>query len=79
MVDRAFEQPGDCRKVDVGVRAHVHAAAEVELRRPELVDENEWADHGAFLGGENPSDLELAEIVGRRLKRKVDLAHCGSP
>src|SRR5690606_38184165 len=37
MVDRAFEQPGDGGEVDVGVRAHVHPLADVELAGAELI------------------------------------------
>ena len=37
VIDRAFEQPGHRGKVDMRMRAHVHAGPEVELGRAELV------------------------------------------
>src|SRR3546814_12348362 len=65
MVDRAFEKIGDGREVDMWVRAHVHALPDVEMRRAELVDEDEGPDHRPRLVGQGPPHLERAEIVGR--------------
>ena len=48
VVDSALEQPGDRGEIDMRVRAHVHPGAKVELRRTELVDEDEGADHAAL-------------------------------
>ena len=49
MLDRAFEQIGDRREIDVRVRADVHALARREPRRSELVDEDERPDHRPLL------------------------------
>src|SRR3546814_5713099 len=45
MVDRALEQIGQRRQVDMRVRAHVHPLPGVEMRRAELIDEDERPDH----------------------------------
>src|SRR3546814_14665278 len=65
MVDRAFEEIGQSRQVDMRVRAHVHALPDVEMRGAELVDEDEGADHRPRLVRQGPPHLEGAEIVGR--------------
>src|SRR3546814_1007657 len=44
MVDRAFEEIGQSRQVDMRVRAHVHALPDVEMRGAELVEEDDGAD-----------------------------------
>ena len=66
MVDRAGEQIGHGRQVDVRVRAHVDAGADVEMRRPHLVEEDERADHLVRFGRERAVDLEPAQIVRGR-------------
>jgi hypothetical protein len=66
MVDRAVEQIGDCREVDVRMRTHVDAVADFEMRRPHLVEEQERADHRPLLVGQRAVDLEAAEVVGDR-------------
>src|SRR3546814_3012680 len=51
MVDRAFEEIGQSRQVDMRVRAHVHALPDVEMRGAELVDEDEGADQNGRAQG----------------------------
>ncbi len=65
MVDRALEQIGDGRQVDMRVRAHVHPLPDVEMRGAELVDEDEGANHRPRLVGQRAADVERADIVGR--------------
>src|SRR3546814_7303645 len=45
-------------------RAHIHARAQTELRRPERGDKDERANHGPLLAGKEPADLEVAQIMG---------------
>src|SRR3546814_127371 len=65
MVDRAFEQIGHGGEVDVRMRPHVHPLPDVEMRWPELVDEDEGADHRPLLVGQGPPHVEGTDIVGR--------------
>ena len=74
MVDGAGEQIGDRRQVDVRVRAHVDAAADLQLRRAHLVEEDERPDHRPLLVRQRPVDLEPAEVVGDRRQRLQDRA-----
>src|SRR3546814_3520388 len=66
MVDRAFEQIGYGGEIDVRMRPHVHSLPDVEMRRAELVDEDEGADHRAGFVGQGSPHVEGADIVGRR-------------
>ena len=50
----------------MGVRAHVDAAADQELGRPHLVEEDEGPDHLLLGRGQGPAHLEAAEIAGAR-------------
>lgn len=63
MINRTVKQPGDRGKVDVRMRAHVHAAAQIQLCRAGLIDENKGADHAAFLAGHGAAHGEIAKIV----------------
>ena len=63
MINRALEQIGDGGKVDVRVRPHVHACADIEMGGTELVHENERPDHGARPAGQGTPDGERTEIV----------------
>src|SRR5690606_19019367 len=78
VVDGAFEQPCDGGEIDVRMRAHIHARADVELRRAELVDEDERADHGPGLGRQHAAHFELAEVV-RDGRKGFDDVHDSSP
>src|SRR5690606_16903089 len=78
VVDGAFEQPGDRGEIDMRMRPHVHARADVELRRAELVDEDKGADHGPGLGGQHAAHFELAEVVRDR-REGFDDVHVASP
>ncbi len=64
MFDRAVEQIGDGREVDVRVRAHVDAATRGELCRAHLVEEQERPHHRAGAAGQRAVDLEPAQVVG---------------
>src|SRR3546814_20604965 len=70
MVDRAFEKIGDGREVDMWVRAHVHALPDVEMRRAELVDEDEGPDHRPRLVGQGPDRKSVGE--GRGVEVRLD-------
>ena len=45
MHDLAVEQEGDGGEADMGMRPHVDALAGAELRRPEVIEEDERPDH----------------------------------
>src|SRR5258705_6859431 len=64
MLDRAVEQIGHGREIDMRVRADVHALAGWQPRRPELVDEDERPDHRSLLTRKRPMDFERAKVVG---------------
>ena len=70
MVDRtrefAVEQPGDGRKVDMGMGSDIHALTEREAGWPHLVDEDERPDHPPRSGWQHPPHLEIAKIMGDR-------------
>ncbi len=63
MLDGAVEQIGDGGKVDVRMRPHVHAVPGGQPRRPELIDEDERADHRPGLGRKGAADLEVAKVM----------------
>ena len=60
------------------MRPHVHAGANLQLGRAELVDEDERPDHRPAFARKGAADLELAEIVRHRLDR-LDDGHTPSP
>ena len=76
LIDRAgsvtVEEHGPGGEADMRMRAHIHAAANVEPGGPELVDEYERTDHAARGRGDRATHLELAEIVGDRDYRLED-------
>ena len=47
------------------MRTHVHASADVEMRRTELVDKDKRSNHRLRAARQRPPDLESAEVVGR--------------
>ena len=59
----ALEQVGDGGQADVGMRAHVDAAADQELGRTHLVEEDEGPDHLLLGRGQGAAHLEAAEIA----------------
>ena len=59
----AIEQIGDGRQIDVWMRPHVHAAPQIELRRTEAIDEDEWPDHRPPSRGQGAAHIERADIV----------------
>src|SRR4029450_13147892 len=64
VLDRAVEQISDGGEVDVRMRADIHATARWQARRPELVAEDERADHPPRSGGKGAPNLEVAEVMG---------------
>ena len=66
MVDGAFEQPGDRGEIDMRMGPDIHSRTQIELRRAELVDEDERTHHAAGFGRQDPSNFELAQIVSGR-------------
>jgi hypothetical protein len=65
--DAAVEQIGDGREPDMRMRAHIHALAGHELHRPEMIEEDEGADHLPFAVRQRAAHLEsIAEIAGTR-------------
>ena len=81
MLDRAVEQIGDGRQVDVRMRAHVHPLTGRQVRRTHLVEEDERPDHRPLPGRQGAVDLEPAQVVGHRQDRLQDqivLGHAAS-
>ena len=73
MHDAAVEQIGDGGEPDMRMRAHVHALAGDELHRPELVEEDEGADHLALAVRQRAAHLEaVAEVAGARHDDEVE-------
>src|SRR3989337_2424742 len=66
MLNGAVEQISDCGQIDVRMRANIHAVAGRQLRRPELVDEDEWPDHRPLPRRKRAPALERAKVVSDR-------------
>ena len=65
--DAAVEQIGDGGKPDMRMRPHVHALAGHELHRPEMIEEDEGADHLPLAVRQRAAHLEsVAEVAGAR-------------
>src|SRR4051794_21588946 len=80
MLNRAAEQIGNGRQVDVRVRPHIHALAWCKLRRTELIDENERPDHCSRLGWQGAPHIETAQIVrAGRDGESEEITHPASP
>ena len=65
------------RKVTVaspicGMRPHVDALAAAELGRPEVIEEDEGADHAALAVGQGAAHREAAEIDAARNDHQLD-------
>ncbi|MNC36596.1 hypothetical protein D3C75_851250 [compost metagenome] len=73
--DLALEQIGQGRQADVRMRPHVYGVgARRELGRPHLVQEDEGADHGPGLEGQDAPDLEPAKVLPARVDHQFDHA-----
>ena len=65
--DAAVKQIGDGGEPDMRMRANVHALAGHELHRPEMVEEDEGADHLPLAVRQRAPHLEtVAEVAGAR-------------
>jgi hypothetical protein len=72
MHDGAVEQIADGGKPDMRMRPHVHALAGHELHRPEMIEEDEGADHLALAMRQRAAHLKtIAEIAGARHNDKL--------
>src|SRR5262249_43930801 len=72
MHDLAVEQEGDPGKADMRMRPHVDALARAEMRRPEMVEEDERADHAPPGVRERAADVEMADIDAARHDDEID-------
>ena len=54
------------------VRPHVDAVARAEFRRPEVIEEDERADHAAFDVRQRAADRQVPEIDAARHHDEVD-------
>ena len=71
--DAAVEQIGDGGEPDMRMRANVHALAGHELHRPEMVEEDEGADHLPLAMRQRAAHLEsVAEVAGARHDDKLE-------
>ena len=70
--DLAVEQEGDGGEPDMRMRPHVDALAAAELRRPEMVEEDERADHAPLAVGQRAAHREAAEIDAARNDHQFD-------
>ena len=65
--DAAVEQIGDGGEPNVRMRAHIHALAGHELYRPEMIEEDEGADHLPLAMRQRATHFEaIAEVAGAR-------------
>jgi hypothetical protein len=69
MHDLAREQVRDGREPDVRMRAHVHGLRDAgwEGHRPDVIEEDERADHVAAREGQHAADFEAAEVTAALL------------
>ena len=71
MLDRALEQIGDGREVDVRVRAHIHALARRHRAGPNSSTKIKGPTIVRSRAGRVRSNFELAEVVGDRRDRNI--------
>ena len=72
MHDLAVEQEGHGGEPDMGMRAHVDPAADIEHRRAEMIEEDEGADHAPPGVRERAPDLKAAEVDAARHDHVLD-------
>ena len=79
VIDRAGIEIGHRREIDVRMRADINAGADIEMRGPHLIEEDEGADHRSGARGQGTVDLEPAQIMGDGLDRLDDqvFSHTG--
>ncbi len=70
--DLAVIEEGHGGEPDMGMRAHVEPRAGAELGGPEMVEEDERADHAAVRMRQRAADVEAAEIDAARHDDEVD-------
>src|SRR5262249_38487229 len=66
MHDLAVEQIGDGGKADMRMRPHIDAFAGAKYCGPEMIEENEWADHTRARRGQRAANLQSTEIDSAR-------------
>src|ERR1700710_2122647 len=71
--DAAVEQIGDGGEPDMWMRAYVHALAGHELHRPEMIEEDEGADHLALAVRQRAANRKsIAEVASARHDDKFE-------
>src|SRR5262245_58950337 len=77
MRDLAVEQERDGGEADMGMRPHVDALASTKLRRSEVIEKDEGADHAPIHVGKGAAHREVAYVDAARHDHEVD--RIGSP
>ena len=72
MHDLAVEQEGDGGEADMGMRPHVDSLADMELGRPEMIEEDEGSDHASLGVRERAANGEMADIDAARHDHEID-------
>src|SRR5262249_4558023 len=72
MHDLAVEQEGDGGEADMGMRPHIDALAGAKLRRPEMVEKDEGADHAPMHVGKGAAHRKVADVHAARHDHEVD-------
>ena len=73
MIDGPVEKIGYGRQVDVRVRPDVDPVTRPKPRGPQLVEEDEGADHRPLARRQRPVDLGTAEVVSDRRDGLLEL------
>ena len=64
MENLAVEEIAHSRQPDMRMRPHIDTLPEQELRRSELIEEDERPDHLAACGRQGAAHAEAAEVLG---------------
>ena len=70
--DLAVEQKRDGGEADMRMRPHVDAVARAEFGRPEVIEEDEGADHAPLDVRQRAADRQMPEIDAARHDDEVD-------
>src|SRR4029450_4051367 len=67
MHDAPVKQIGNRRKTDMGMGPHVQAMSRTKLRRPHLIEKDEWTNHLPLVTGQSAAHLKaVAQIADSR-------------
>src|SRR4029077_10134843 len=74
--DLAVEHIGHRRKPDMRVRPHIEALARLKFRRPEMIEEDERAEHARRRRRQRAAHREIAEVYRPRHDNARDGITC---